>query len=144
MVQCKNEWEVLQTDTKSLSTDPDAGNIKAKHSYFIEWKEVGHIPREISRYVYFLLKKKMVKFLIKSLKNKVPPIPSGELEVSLSMTFSCKEKWEINTVMEEFVEYFCSFEQSDNLHWTDDTNNSDGEEAMIVRLLLWISLNKWI
>ena len=77
---------------------------------------MGHIPREISRYVYFLLKKKMVKFLIKSLKNKVPPIPSGELEVSLSMTFSCKEKWEINTVMEEFVEYFCSFEQSDNLH----------------------------
>lgn len=55
-------------------TDPYAGNIEAKHSYFIEWKEVGHIPREISRYVYFLLKKKMVKFLVKSLKNKVPPI----------------------------------------------------------------------
>ena len=77
----------------------------------------------ISRYVYFLLKKKMVKFLVKSLKNKVPLISSGELEVSLSMIFSCKEKWEINTVMEEFVEYFCSFEQSDNLHWTYDTNN---------------------
>ena len=90
MVQCKNEWEVLQTDSKSLSTDPYAGNIKAKHSYFIEWKEVGHIPREISRYVYFLLKKRMVKFLIKSLKNKVPPIPSGELEVFFQWHFHAR------------------------------------------------------
>ena len=44
----------LETDAKSLSTNPYACAIKAKHSFFIGWKTVGHIPREISRYVHFL------------------------------------------------------------------------------------------
>ena len=43
----------LETDVKSLSTEPYACAIKARHSYFVGWKIVGHIPREISRYVYF-------------------------------------------------------------------------------------------
>ena len=52
------------------------------------------------------------------------PIPSGELEVSFSLTFSCKEKWVIHT-MKEFEENFVSFEYSCNLHSTDDSNDHD-------------------
>ena len=53
----------FETDTKSILTDTYACAIKARHSCFVGWKTVGHIPREISRYVYFLLKKKTKKFL---------------------------------------------------------------------------------
>ena len=56
---------------------------------------MGHIPREISRYVYFLIKEKNGKGFgtLKLLKYKVSPIPSGGLQVPFSLTFSCKEKW---------------------------------------------------
>ena len=36
--------EELETDAKSLSTDPYACAIKARHSYFVGWKTVGHNP----------------------------------------------------------------------------------------------------
>ena len=74
-----------------------------------------HIPREISPYLYFLLKK----------KYKASPIPSGGLEVPLSLTFSCKEKWIIDT-MEEFIQNFYTFEYSGNQ--SVDTNDSEDEE----------------
>ena len=64
---------------------------------------------------------------LKLIKNKVSPIPSGGLEVPLSLIFSCKETWVIDT-MEEFAENFYSFECSGNLHSKDDTNHSDDEE----------------
>ena len=43
----------LETDAKSLSAYPYACAIKARHSYFVGWKTVGHIPREISRYIFY-------------------------------------------------------------------------------------------
>ena len=48
----------LETDLqkRKRSTDPYTCAIKARHSYFVGWKTVGHIPREISWYVYFLIK----------------------------------------------------------------------------------------
>ena len=36
--------EELEADAKSLLTDPYACAIKARHSYFVGWKTVGHIP----------------------------------------------------------------------------------------------------
>ena len=53
----------LETDTKSLSTNPYACAIKARHSYFFGWKTVGNIPWEISAMIIFLSKKKTEKFL---------------------------------------------------------------------------------
>ena len=69
----------LETDRKSLSTDSYACAIKATHSYFIGWKTVGHIPRELSRYVCFFIKEENEKVfgILKSLKYKKSPIPSG-------------------------------------------------------------------
>ena len=46
----------LETNTTSLSTDPYACAIKTKNLYFNDCKTVGHIPREISRYVCFFIK----------------------------------------------------------------------------------------
>ena len=88
---------------------------------------MGHIPCEITGYVYFFVKEenRNVFGTIKSLGYKVPPITSGGLEAPLSLTFSCK--WEINT-MKEFAENIYSFEHSRSLHLSDDTNVSDDEE----------------
>ena len=100
----------LETNT-TLSTDPYACAIKTKNSYFNDWKTVGHIPREISRCVYFFIKEENgnVSGTLKSLKYKPSPIPSGGLEVPLLLKFSAKDKWVVDT-MEEFVLNFYSYE----------------------------------
>ena len=85
----------LETNTTSLSTNPYMSAIKTKNPYFNDWKTVGHIPREISRYVYFFIKEENgnVSGTLKSLKYKPPsPIPSGGLEVPLLLKFSAKDK----------------------------------------------------
>ena len=85
----------LETNTTSLSTDPYACAIKTKHPYFKDWKTVGHIPREISRYVYFFIKEEngSVSGILNSLKCKLSPIPSCALEVPLLLKFSAKDKF---------------------------------------------------
>ena len=117
----------LQMDAKSLSTDLYVCAIKSRHSYFVGWKTVRHIPREISRYVYFFIKKENGKGFgtLKSLKYKVSPIPSGILEVPLSLTFLCKEKWVVDS-MEKFIQNVYIFEYSRNQ--SVDTSDSKDEE----------------
>ena len=108
----------LETDTKSLSTDPYDFVIEVKYSYFIGCKTVGHIPREISRYVYF--------FKINQKQSVTNSF--SRIGIFLSLTFSCKEKWGIDT-KGEFAENVYSFEYSSNLHSTNSTfQPSDDEE----------------
>ena len=80
----------VETAPKSIAADPYSCAIKAKHSYFNGWKTVGHIPREISRYVYFFIKEEDGKVFgtLKSLKYKASPIPSGGLELT-KLTKTC-------------------------------------------------------
>ena len=47
----------IETNQSSIAIDPYACAVKAKHAYFDGWKNVGHVPREISRYIYFFIKK---------------------------------------------------------------------------------------
>ena len=81
----KSKWNWKQMP--SLSTDPYPCAIKERHSYFVGWKTVGHIPREISRYIYFFVKEENGKGFgtLNLLKYKASPIPSGGLEVPLSL-----------------------------------------------------------
>ena len=74
---------------------------------FTGWKTVGHIPREILRYVYFFIKQERVGVYgkLKSLKYKLSPIPSGGLEVPLLLKFESQDKW-VTDAMAEFVENF--------------------------------------
>ena len=46
----------LETNHRSIAKDLYSCAIRVKHKYFIGWKTVGHIPRELSRYVYFFIK----------------------------------------------------------------------------------------
>jgi len=116
----------LETNTTSLSTDPYACTIKTKNPYFNAWKTVGHIPREISRYVYFFIKEENgnVSGTLKSLKYKPSPIPSSGLEVPLLLKFSAKDKWVVDT-MEDFVLNFYTYEYSGNLSIADNEDEDD-------------------
>ena len=117
----------LETDAKTLLTNPYACAIKARHSYTVRWKTAGCIPRGISRYVYSFIKKENGKDsgILKSSKYKVSLIPSGGLEVSLSLTFSCKEKRVVDT-MEEFIQSFYTFKYGGNQ--SVDTSDSEDKE----------------
>ena len=78
-------------------------------------------------YDYFFIKEENGKVFetLKSLKYKTSPIPSGGLEVPLSLIFSCKEKWVVD-LTEEFVQNFYTFEY--NRNQSVNTNDSKDEE----------------
>ena len=68
----------IETNQSSIAIDPYACAVNAKEKYFDGWKTVGHVPREISRYIYFFIKKENGKITgkVKSLNDKLSPIPS--------------------------------------------------------------------
>ena len=71
----------IETNQSSIAIDPYVCAVKTKEKYFDGWKTVGHVPREISRYIYFFIKKENGKITgnVKSLNYKPSPIPSGDL-----------------------------------------------------------------
>ena len=69
--------EELETNTTSLSADPYACAIKTKNPYFNDWKTVGHIPREISRYVYFFHQRRKWERFWNSKVLKIQAIPNS-------------------------------------------------------------------
>ena len=46
----------LETNKLSKKVDPYTYAIREKNQFFNLWKTVGHIPREISRHVYYFIK----------------------------------------------------------------------------------------
>ena len=123
----------LETNTTSLSTDPYPCVIKTKNPYFNDWKTVGHIPRKISRYVYFFIKEENgnVSETLKSLKHKLSPIPSGGLEVPLLLKFSAKDKWVVDTI-DEFVLNFYSYGNLSIVNNEDDDEDEDNFQVTMI------------
>ena len=62
-------------------------------AYFDVTKRVGHIPREISRHVYFFIKKKegCINGKVLSVKYQPSPIPSAGLEIPMILKFNCSK-----------------------------------------------------
>ena len=85
----------IETNQSSIAIDPYTCAVKAKDKYVDGWKTVGDVPREISRYIYFSIKKENGKITgnVKSLNYKPSPIASGEFEIPLQLTFSCPVEW---------------------------------------------------
>ena len=67
-----------------------------------------------------------------SLKYKASPIPSGGLEVPLSRTFKCDEKWVLDS-MEEFVDNFYSYDFAGNLVHDEDEDDESVDFDTVVR-----------
>ena len=123
----------IEKNPKLIASDPYSCAIKTKHDYFIGWKTVGHIPRKISRYVYFFIKQEggKVNGKLNSLKYKASPIPSDGLEVPLSLKFKCDEKWVLDA-MEEFVDNFYSYDFAGNLVKDEDEDDESVDFDAVV------------
>ena len=114
----------IETNQSLIVTDPYPCAVKAKNKYFDRWKTAGHVPREISRYIYFFIKKENGKITgnVKSLNYKPSPIPSAGLEIPLQLTFSCPVEW-VRDKMKDFIDNFYSYDFTGilrNDEWSDD------------------------
>ena len=120
----------LETNKSSNKTDPYACAIRAKEEYFKGWKTVGHIPREISRHVYFFIKSQggSVNGTVISTKYRTSPIPAGGLEIPLLLTFSCSKAINFGK-MKTFVQTLYDY----NFNGTViEEESSDEEDEIIV------------
>ena len=118
----------IKTNLSSIANDRYACAVKAKEKYFDGWKTVGYVSREISRYIYFFIKKENGKITgnVKSLNYKPSPIPSGGLEIPLQLTFSCPVEW-VRDKMKDFTDNFYSYDFTGILRNDESSDDSDIE-----------------
>ena len=101
----------LETDEKSKEIDPYCCSIKAMVGLPQQLKTVGHIPREISRHVYFFLKEEngQIDGTVHSVDYRPSPIPAGGLEIPLVLNFK-SSSYVTHMKMKEFVTLLYSYE----------------------------------
>lgn len=94
----------IETNPTSKAYDPYCCKITIRRLDRIGVVTVGHIPRELSRYVYYFLNEGgSVTGTVSSVQHRVSPIPEGGLEIPIQMTFSHHAK-PIIEKMKLFVE----------------------------------------
>ena len=79
----------IETNEESKKVDPYSCAIKALVGQPPQLKTVGHIPREISRHVFFFLKEEngRIEATVHSTKYLPSPTPAGGLEIPLMLKF---------------------------------------------------------
>ena len=84
----------LETNRLWKKVDPYTCATRTKNQFFNSRKAVGHIPREVSRHVYYFIKTEGIFVNGSVISTKYLPslIPSGGLEVPLLLKFSCPEQ----------------------------------------------------
>ena len=122
------KWEKkLQSRWKqkkvSLKVDPYVCAIKIKNRFFNSLITIGHIPCEISRQVHFFIKTESGKVIghVKSLTYRPSPKPSGGLEISVQLTFTCDDKLTLD-LMSGFVKSLYDW------HYTGLVQNNNDED----------------
>ena len=80
---------VIETNKDSIKINPCCCAVKAIVGNPVKLATAGHIPREISRHVYFFLKEEggKVEGFVYSTKYRPSPIPAGGLEIPLMLSF---------------------------------------------------------
>ena len=118
----------LVTNQSSIAIVPCLCAVKAKHKYFHGWKIVGHVLREASRYIYFLIKKegRGISGNVNFLNYRLSLILSGGLEVHLLLTFSNPKEW-VRNKMKDFINDFYKNDFTGIIHNNDTSDESDIE-----------------
>lgn len=79
----------FETDKAALQVDPHSIAWTIKNRAKLIPEVVGHIPMEISRFVYYFLRHGgKVSATVKYEKYRASPIPKGGLEIVIQATFS--------------------------------------------------------
>ena len=113
----------VEVETNKYSMYP----IQVKSKCFDVMYTVGHIPREISRHVYFFIKKEggWITGSVFSVKYRPSPIPSGGLEIPLLLKF-CSSKLIIFKKMIQFVKELYDYEFAGEIK--DEESEDEKEE----------------
>ena len=121
----------IESDKKSKEIDLYCCSIRTSVSQQI--KTVGHIPREISRHVYFFLKDENghIDGTVKSIDYRPSPIPAGGLEVPLTLNFKSPH-YITHTKMKEFMSTLYSFDYNGNKEDEKDESSSDEEINLLI------------
>ena len=101
----------IETNEESKKVDPYRCVIKALVGQPPQLKTVGHIPREISRHVFFFLKEEngRIEGTVHSTKYRPSPIPAGGLEIPLMLTFK-STRFVTHQKMKDFMTSLYSYE----------------------------------
>lgn len=101
----------IETEMKSKRIDPYCCAVKTLNGSSAKLITVGHIPREISRHVYFFIKEEAGKVYgsVLSTNYRPSPIPAGGLEIPLTLHFQCN-KYITHSKMIGFVTKLYSYE----------------------------------
>ena len=120
----------IESDKKSKEIDPYCCSIRTSVNQQI--KTVGHIHREVSRHVYFFLKDKhgRIDGTVKSIDYRLSPIPTGGLEIPLTLNFKCV-RYITHTKMREFMSTLHSFDYSGKKEDEKDESSSDEINLLI-------------
>ena len=115
----------LETDVNSKMIDPYCCKIQTKNDEQ-RWVTVGHIPREISRFVFFFLRDEggSVKGELLSTQYRPSPIPAGGLEVPLKLTFSCLRC----ATFEKMKNFIAQYDYDDEIAFLADNDVEDNEQ----------------
>ena len=121
----------IKTNQSLTANDPYACAVKAKHKYFNGWETVGHVPREISKYTYFFIKKesRSITGNVKSLTCKPSPVSSRGPEIPLLLTCSCPDEW-IRNKMKDFINDFYIYDFTGIVHIYNSSDKSDFENDL--------------
>lgn len=141
----QNEWTNIstnqvvnvckETSANSIANDPYCCKITIQRKDRVGAVTVGHIPREISRFVYYFLQEGgSIYGSVVDTQPKVSPIPQGGLEVPLLLHFNHPKnsilermKGFINIQVEKMKETF-RFEEDDE-ECTSGRDEDSGKET---------------
>ena len=119
-----------ETDNKSPQIDPYCCRITIRCANKIGPVTVGHIPREISRFVYFFLHEGgAVSGTVVDTIPCVSPIPEGGLEIKLLLHFTHP----VERILEKMKELTSKqlLEETFNFNKSYDENDDDEDDEIV-------------
>jgi len=118
----------IEMNRDSLKIDPYACAVNAMVGNPEQLATVGHIPREISRHVYFFLKEEggKVDGHVFSTQYRPSPIPAGGLEIPLLLNFR-SPRYVTHQKMKEFLDKLYSWDFEGSESKEDDDEEKDDE-----------------
>ena len=126
-------WVQIENNLTSKQIDPYCCAVKSNSGGSLV--TVGHVPREISRFVYFFIRDGgIIEGTLLSTKYRPSPIPAGGLEVPLKLNFSCQK-----VVTFENMKTFIALYDYDYDHPNENEDDSDLEDEINIDIVV----GKW-
>ena len=111
----------IETDKELKKIDPYCCAIKAMFDIPQRLNIVGHVPREISRHIFFFLKEENGKVdgFVYSAQYQPSPIPAEGLEIPLKLTFK-SPNFITHQKMKDFITNLYSYDYEGKAETDED------------------------